>query len=161
MYYMYGGWWWFAWFIPLMVLLWATFSWGMRRPRGFGMRDGMRDRHWGWDEPWAPDYRITARRYRNRGPLNYRRSDSRIAEDVNDRLMLNDDLDPSAMQVQVENGEVLLTGVVQTRYEKRLAEHIADSVAGVKDVDNRLSIGKLEPPIQARAPEPTAHAPHA
>ncbi|HEY1536000.1 MAG TPA: BON domain-containing protein [Polyangiaceae bacterium] len=153
MFYTYGGWW-FAWFIPIMLLVWAMFGWSMRRPRLFGMRD----RYSGWDDPWAPDYRITARRYRNRGPLNYRRSDSRIAEDVNDLLMLNDELDPSAMEVRVENGEVFLTGLVQTRYEKRLAEHLADSVAGVKDVENRLAIGKLQPPTQARPAEPVVHA---
>jgi hypothetical protein len=156
MYYTYGGWWWFAWFIPLMLLVWAMFGWSMRRPRVFGMRDRYRV----WDDPWAPDYRITARRYRNQGPLNYRRSDSRIAEDVNDLLMLNDELDPSAMEVRVENGEVSLTGTVQTRYEKRLAEHLADSVAGVKDVENRLAIGKLQAPTQTQATGSAVHVPH-
>lgn len=157
MYYTYGGWWWFAGFIPMALLVWAVLGLSMRRPRVFGMRD----RYWALDDPWAPDYRITARKHRNKGPLNYRRSDSRIAEDVNDRLMLDDELDPSAMEVRVEAGEVILTGIVQTRYEKRLAEHLADLVPGVKDVDNRLAIGKPGSPMPARAPDPVVHAPNA
>ena len=57
--------------------------------------------------------------YRNRGPLNYRRSDARIAEDVNDRLLLDEDIDPTAMEVRVDNGRVILSGTVETRFEKR------------------------------------------
>jgi osmotically-inducible protein OsmY len=65
--------------------------------------------------------------------------------------MMDDDVDPSAMGVQVVNGEVILTGTVSSRFEKRLAEHLADSVPGVTDVDNRLKIGKLEAAPQAPA----------
>jgi hypothetical protein len=154
MYYTWSGWWWFFWVIPMAVILWAILAGsGRRYGRGY-WRYGSADRYpYGadLDDDWFPRYRSSRRKYRNRAPLNYQRSDARIQEDVCDRLMMDDDVDPSAMGVQVVNGEVILTGTVSSRFEKRLAEHLADSVPGVTDVDNRLKIGKLEAAPQAPA----------
>jgi hypothetical protein len=80
--------------------------------------------------------------YRGRGPRNYRRSDERIREDVNDRLTDHDFLDASDIEVSVSNGEVTLTGTVNNRYAKRLAEEIAESVSGVTNVENRLRVSR-------------------
>lgn len=77
-----------------------------------------------------------------RGPKGYKRSDDRIREDVNDRLSLEDHLDPSEIEVSVSNGEVTLTGSVETRREKFLAEEIADDVSGVTEVHNSLRVGR-------------------
>jgi hypothetical protein len=44
-----------------------------------------------------------------------------------------------------EDGEVTLTGTVPSRRQKRLADDVADSVRGVKDVHNQLKV-KTEPP---------------
>ena len=79
-----------------------------------------------------------------RGPKGYQRTDERIREEISDRLMDHGGIDASAMEVTVENGEVTLTGTVEDRRSKRMAEDVADSVRGVKDVHNRLSVGKLE-----------------
>ena len=49
-------------------------------------------------------------------------------------------LDASNIEVQVQNGEVTLTGAVANRRAKRLAEDISDSVFGVQDVHNRLQV---------------------
>jgi hypothetical protein len=38
---------------------------------------------------------------------------------------------------------------------------LVDSVAGVKDAENRLAIGKLQAPTQTRAAESAVHAPNA
>jgi len=155
MYYTWTGWWWFAWVIPMVLLIWATFGWTNSR-RYYGTRErSVRDPYWD-DAPLPPTRKL---HYRNRGPRNYRRSDERITEDVNDRLMQSDEIDPSELEVRVENGEVSLLGTVETRYEKRIAERLADSVAGVKDVDNRLRIGKVNhamPPshFEHAAPNP-------
>jgi hypothetical protein len=78
--------------------------------------------------------------YAGRGPRNYRRSDERIREDVNDYLARNPDLDATDVDVRVDNGEVTLSGVVEDRGAKRLAEDIADDVSGVTDVHNDLKI---------------------
>jgi osmotically-inducible protein OsmY len=42
--------------------------------------------------------------------------------------------------VQVENGEVILEGTVDSRPSKRMAEETAETVSGVHDVHNRLRI---------------------
>jgi hypothetical protein len=86
--------------------------------------------------------------YAGVGPRGYRRSDERIAEDVNEGLTRNSRLDPSDVEVRVENGEVTLEGEVESRAAKRLAEDIAEAASGVFDVHNRLRIrnaGRAEP----------------
>jgi hypothetical protein len=80
------------------------------------------------------------RQHRGRGPKGYRRSDERIREDVNDRLTDDYYIDASDVEVMVENGEVTLTGSVRVRTDKRRAEDIAESVSGVRNVENRLRV---------------------
>lgn len=83
-----------------------------------------------------------------RGPKGYKRSDERIREDVNDRLSQQDDFDPSDIEVAVANGDVTLTGTVQSRHEKFLAEEIADDVSGVNDVHNQLRVRREQASTQ-------------
>jgi len=77
-----------------------------------------------------------------KGPKNYKRADHRIHEDVCDRLTDDDLVDASEIEVTVQNAEVLLTGFVTTREQKRRAEDIAESIAGVNNVENRLRVGQ-------------------
>lgn len=42
--------------------------------------------------------------------------------------------------MSVSNGEVTLTGTVQSRAEKFMAEETADDVSGVSDVHNQLRV---------------------
>ena len=82
------------------------------------------------------------RNFRGRGPKGYRRSDERIREDVNDRLTEHAYLDASDIDVSVKEGEVTLSGKVFDRTDKRLAEDVAESVTGVKNVQNNLRTDK-------------------
>ena len=75
-----------------------------------------------------------------RGPQGYQRSDARIEEDVCEHLTHHGMLDATGIQVQVENGEVTLTGTVESRQAKRLAEDILDSISGVRDIHNQLRV---------------------
>lgn len=50
--------------------------------------------------------------YCGRGPRGYRRSDERIREDVNERLLLDTELDATNIEVEVREGEVTLAGTV-------------------------------------------------
>lgn len=81
--------------------------------------------------------------YRGKGPRSYQRSDDRIMEDINERLCDNPYIDASEIDVEVANGEVTLTGSVNDRESKRLAEDIGESVSGVKNVENRLRVKKV------------------
>jgi osmotically-inducible protein OsmY len=81
---------------------------------------------------------------RGRGPKNWRPSDERIRDTVNELLTDHDGIDATEVEVTVENGEVTLNGTVGSRWEKRLADDIAHSCRGVHDVHNRLRIGDRE-----------------
>lgn len=78
--------------------------------------------------------------YTGVGPRNYRRSDERIQDDVNDRLTWHGYLDARDIEVRVDDGVVTLSGTVDSRRAKRMAEDVADNVPGVWDVNNNLTI---------------------
>jgi hypothetical protein len=75
-----------------------------------------------------------------RGPRNYQRADSRIEEDACEALYHHGQIDASNIEVSVQNGEITLTGTVETRQEKRLAEDALESISGVKDITNQLRV---------------------
>ena len=75
-----------------------------------------------------------------RGPQGHQRSDARIEEDVCEHLTHHGMLDATGIQVRVENGEATLTGTVESRQAKRLAEDILDSISGVRDIHNQLRV---------------------
>lgn len=77
-----------------------------------------------------------------RGPRGYVRSADRIKEDVCEHLTRHGRLDASDIEIEVENGEVTLTGTVDSRGAKRLAEDVTESVFGVRDVHNHLRISR-------------------
>lgn len=112
--------------------------------------NGDHDRGW-WDrskdevKSWFGDDNAERRRdndrridHRGKGPKGYQRSEERIREDINDRLSDDDRVDASEIEVEVSGSEVVLKGTVATREEKRRAEDIAESISGVRNVENRL-----------------------
>ncbi len=80
------------------------------------------------------------RSFAGRGPKGYQRSDERLREEVSDRLMADDQIDASDIEVEVRNGEVSLTGTVRDRWAKRRAEDCAEQVMGVRDVMNQIRV---------------------
>lgn len=78
--------------------------------------------------------------HRGKGPKGYKRSDERIKEDINDRLSDDAHLDASGIEVNVNNGEVSLSGTVSDRNSKRRAEDIVDAISGVQNVENKLRL---------------------
>ena len=79
------------------------------------------------------------------GPRDYQRSDDRIREDICDRMSQHGQLDASNLEVRVSNGEVTLSGSVSDRSAKRLAEDIAESVSGVREVHNQVRLPSAQP----------------
>jgi osmotically-inducible protein OsmY len=75
-----------------------------------------------------------------KGPKGYTRSDDRIKEDVCDCLTDDPHLDASAIEVQVRNCEVTLSGAVDSRGARRHAEDLAERASGVKHVQNNLRV---------------------
>lgn len=89
-------------------------------------------------EPYSDDW--TQGPYSGVGPRGYRRTDDRIRDDVNDRLTWHGYVDATDINVEVNDGIVTLSGEVNTRREKRMAEDAAESVLGVDDVNNQLRV---------------------
>jgi len=87
----------------------------------------------------AADRRVSGE-HRGKGPKGYTRSDDRIREDVHDRLADDPYVDASDIEVKVENGDVVLTGDVYDREQKRRAEDIIESISGVRNVENRIHV---------------------
>lgn len=75
-----------------------------------------------------------------RMPKNYARSDTRIRDDVCERLYHRHDLDLTDVDVTVQDGTVGLTGSVTYRAMKHRIEDVAAECMGVRDVDNELKV---------------------
>jgi osmotically-inducible protein OsmY len=54
--------------------------------------------------------------------------------------MVADDVDATHIEVKVDKGVVTLTGRVASRYQKRQAEDLAATCAGVHDVMNAIRV---------------------
>jgi hypothetical protein len=101
-----------------------------------------RDRYFsgGYDQGRVSTWRPDLRRPFGRGPKGYRRSDERIREDISDRLMQSAHIDSSEVTVEVAAGKVTLDGTVPERRMKHAIEDMAESCAGVQDVENRIRV---------------------
>jgi len=84
----------------------------------------------------------SAQKHRRAGrpPATIGRPDDEILEDVEEALMSFGDLDASEIEVVVRSGQVTLSGTVDDRYAKRIAEDAVDSVLGVTSVRNSIRI---------------------
>lgn len=86
-----------------------------------------------WQEPQSGEHR-------GRGPRGYRRSDERIKDDVCQCLTDDAHIDATNIEVTVNDREVVLSGTVQSRFEKRHAEDLIERLPGVRDVINSLRV---------------------
>lgn len=84
--------------------------------------------------------------HRGKGPKGYKRSDDRIREAVSECLMDHHEIDASEISVEVQDGEVILSGTVDDRKTKRLAEHIVADLSGVHDVVNQIRVKRAGSP---------------
>jgi hypothetical protein len=96
-------------------------------------------------EPYAtrtiePVHDRYAGTFRGIGPRGYVRSPQRIYEDICDRLTDNPFIDASDIEVTVSGSEAVLRGSVDSEIARRQCGSIADEVAGVTHVHNRLTV---------------------
>ena len=82
----------------------------------------------------------SAGQHRGRGPRGYRRSDERIKEDVCQCLTDDRHIDATNIEVAVSDREVMLSGTVSSRMQKRHAEELIERLPGVRDVINSLRV---------------------
>lgn len=118
-------------------------AWERSSNRGYSYQSGFDNENdydyepggWSYTEIW-----LIPGPYTGMGPQGYQRSDERIKEEICERLTQHGRLDARNVQVQVNNGEVTLTGSVNERQAKRLAEDTVDNISGVKEVHNQLRV---------------------
>lgn len=79
-------------------------------------------------------------RFTRRDPRGYRRADASIREEINECLARDGEIDAGRIRVNVDDGEVTLSGTVGARQERRLAEAMAQACLGVKEVRNKLRV---------------------
>ena len=120
--------------------------------RQYGESRGFLERAGDEIASWFGDEEASRRRDRDRkddhsgrGPANYKRSDERIQDDVNDHLTHDWGVDASDITVTVKDGDVTLDGTVDSRQAKRRAEDSAERVSGVKHVQNNLRVKDNSP----------------
>lgn len=104
--------------------------------------EGSSDRGYGEDRQRYEEFRGA----RGRGPKGYQRSDERINEDVHHHLTDDHYLDASDIDVAVSQGDVTLSGTVQTREAKHRAERLVEDLPGVKHVQNNI---RVQPSVQS------------
>jgi osmotically-inducible protein OsmY len=73
---------------------------------------------------------------------NHEPADERIKEEVNYLLAHSTLVDATDVEVDVQNGWVILKGLVSDRAQKKAAESIAEKVEGVEDVLNYINLRK-------------------
>lgn len=86
--------------------------------------------------------RYVAPPYAGRGPKGWKRSDATLREVVCEMLADHGDIDPSDVEVEVSDGDVILRGTVRSRWAKWYVEDLALAVRGVRDVVNELRIAR-------------------
>lgn len=96
---------------------------------------------------------VEAGPYAGRGPKGYKRSDERILEEVCERLTDHPSIDASDIEVAVNDGDVTLSGRVESRAVKHLTEAMVETVSGVKEVHNQLRVASVEGAWPRSAPE--------
>jgi hypothetical protein len=84
----------------------------------------------------------------------WHRADDSIREDACECLAYDPRVDARDIEVHVRDAEVVLDGTVGSRAEKRLAERLVETVRGVVDVHNRLTIRKADDDTSFTVPEP-------
>lgn len=103
------------------------------------------------DEPYSYEYWemwMVPGEFTGMGPQNYQRSDERVHEEVCERLTRHGRIDASDIEINVKDGEVIMTGAVTDREMKRLAEYTIESIPGVKNVRNEIHVIKQDRPEQ-------------
>jgi osmotically-inducible protein OsmY len=80
--------------------------------------------------------------HRGKGPKGYRPTDARLAEVICDRLTDNPFIDARNINIDVQDGEVTLTGSVEERRQKYAAEDVVADVFGVAEVHNSLTVAR-------------------
>lgn len=82
--------------------------------------------------------------------------DNRLAEEIHSRLQQNTMVHDAPINVQVVNGEAILSGIAENRFIRHRAEELAVEVEGVLKVLNKISV---QPHTEEVGPILSTHEP--
>jgi len=110
--------------------------------QGYGSSSGYGSRG-GWD--LGTQQRDTGgstnrQSFRGMGPANYKRSDERIRDDIYERLTDSHHIDARSIMVDVNEGNVTLSGTVSERRMRYAAEDLVERIGGVSNINNQLRV---------------------
>ncbi len=114
---------------------------GARGQEGFGNPG---ENTWGEEQFQAERREEQGRRQANSGPRARRKSDESLRQEIRDILTADPELEATDIEVEVEGGAVTLRGAVVDSDARLLAEELVDSLAGVREVHNRLRFEREE-----------------
>ncbi|MGO4552371.1 BON domain-containing protein [Lysobacter sp. 2RAF19] len=102
---------------------------------GLGASSGT---EFGREREFGSSYRSQS--FRGMGPANYKRSDERIRDDIYERLTDSHVIDARGIMVDVNEGNVTLTGTVNERRMRYAAEDLVERIGGVSNINNQLRV---------------------
>ena len=82
--------------------------------------------------------------HHGKGPKNYKLLDKTIYTEVCEKLMATPYVDASDIEVHVHEGVVQLTGMVEDRKMKKMAELVLENISGIQDINNRLTLQRRD-----------------
>jgi osmotically-inducible protein OsmY len=95
---------------------------------------------WGEEQSRAERREEQGQRRADKGTRAQRKPDERLAGEIRDILTNDPELDATEVEVEVEDGAVTISGVVDGSEARLLAEELVESVTGVREVHNRLRV---------------------
>ncbi|NUS60443.1 MAG: BON domain-containing protein [Lysobacter sp.] len=118
------------------------FGQGYGRSSGYAIHQSGYGSRGGWDvgahqRDWVGEQRHS---YRGMGPQSYKRSDERIREDIFERLTDSHTIDARSILVDVNQGNVTLSGTVSERRMRYAAEDLVERIGGVANINNQLRV---------------------
>jgi osmotically-inducible protein OsmY len=114
---------------------------GARGQEGFGDPG---ENTWGEEQSRAERREEQGRRQANSGPRARRKPDESLREEIREILTADPELEATDIEVEVEGGAVTLRGAVTDSDARLLAEELVESLAGVREVHNRLRVEREE-----------------
>jgi hypothetical protein len=124
------------------------FGQGYGTSSGYGRHESGYGSRAGWDlgthQRDFPGERGARQSYRGMGPASYKRSDERIRDDIYERLTDSHAIDARSIMVEVNQGNVTLSGTVVERRMRYAAEDLVERVGGVANINNQLRVGQQE-----------------
>lgn len=78
--------------------------------------------------------------HQGKGPKGWKLTDERLKERVNEVLLHSHDVDPSELEVLVQDRVVTLRGKIKSKGMRTVAEDLVLSIPGVEDVFSQLKI---------------------